>query len=485
MNPDYRLLQWNSSKLAITGIVDASTSNCYDWNISIPWLNTMPTTIPGMNPATVVAAYTDDVMLCYNGSLPALGYAFSANSWTPYTYFAVNLNASKGAVGSVLWMHTYDPPAGNITVVQGGVDPVGRVFLEAYKETAQWVGYSLDTGQKLWGPTASQTAVNSLDYYGTPGIEDRTAWMAYGKVYSSFFSGIMYCYDEKTGNLLWTYGNGGAGNSTNAGLLVGRGWYPTAINAIGNGVIYTITTEHTITTPIYKGALVRAINATDGTEVWTLSSFTASFHSISYAIADGFSTWFNGYDNSIYVVGRGPSKTTVTAPDVAAAFGTPVEIKGSVMDICTGTTQDAQAARFPNGIPAVSDASMSDWMGYVYQGRPIPANVTGVTVSLDVIDSNGNFRNIGTTTTDPDGFFHYAWKPDIPGEYIVYASFAGSKGYWPSHAVTAFDVMEAAQATPSPTPVTQAPVETYFTVSTVAIIIAIAIAVVLLLRKRA
>ena len=30
----------------------------------------------------------------------------------------------------------------------------------------QWVGYNLDTGEKLWGPTASQSA---FDYYGNPG----------------------------------------------------------------------------------------------------------------------------------------------------------------------------------------------------------------------------------------------------------------------------------------------------------------------------
>jgi hypothetical protein len=50
-----------------------------------------------------------------------------------------------------------------------------------------------------------------------------------------------------------------------------------------------------------------------------------------------------------------------------------------------------------------------------------------------------NRRDIGTTTTN-DGFFAFNWKPDIDGQYSVYASFGGSNSYWPSHAVTAFAV---------------------------------------------
>ena len=42
---------------------------------------------------------------------------------------------------------------------------------------------------------------------------------------------------------------------------------------------------------------------------------------MSYAIADGYATWFNSYDNQIYSVGRGPSATTVEAPNLSAAFG--------------------------------------------------------------------------------------------------------------------------------------------------------------------
>ena len=74
-------------------------------------------------------------------------------------------------------------------------------------------------------------------------------------------------------------------------------------------------------------------------------------------------------------------------------------------------------------------------MQYVYMQLPRPTNTIGVPVTLSVVDANGNYRQIGTATTN-DGFFTFNWKPDIAGQYTVYASFIGSESYWPSNAVT-------------------------------------------------
>jgi hypothetical protein len=335
----------------------------------------------------------------------------------------------------------------------------------------------------MWGPVGDQLA---LDYYGNPGHEQVYAHLAYGKVFASGYSGVIYCYDELTGNLLWTYGNGGEGNSTNSGFAV-PGHYPIAINAIGNGVIYTVTTEHTIQTPIYKGCRATALNATDGTELWTISANTAEFNEMAYAIADGFSVFFNGYDNRIYSLGRGPSATTVTAPNLAAASGQRVVIRGTVLDISAGTKLSEQTSKLPNGIACASDASMSDWMGYVYQQKPMPTDFTGVIVSIDVIDSNGNYRNIGTATTDASGSYSLSWLPDISGDYTVIARFAGTNSYWPSYAETSFAV-DPAHSTPTPTEtITLSTVDQYFVPAVAGIIAAIAICFVItiiILRKR-
>ena len=184
----------------------------------------------------------------------------------------------------------------------------------------------------------------------------------------------------------------------------------------------------------------------------------------------------------------GPSKTTVTAPSVGVTTATPVTIRGTVNDISAGSQQEAVAANFPGGLPCVSDASMTLWMEFVYQQQLCPSNVIGVPVTLSVVDSNGNYRQIGTTTSDASGMFTYTWTPDIQGDYTVIANFAGTQSYYPSSAETSFYASDA--VTPVPTVAPQSNLATtkdllmYIAVAAIAIIIAIAIATVLLLRKR-
>jgi hypothetical protein len=115
---------------------------------------------------------------------------------------------------------------------------------------------------------------------------------------------------------------------------------------------------------------------------------------------------------------------------------------------------------------------------------PRPTEAVGVPVTIDVIDENGNYRNIGTATSDSSGFFSYQWTPDIPGKYTVIATFAGSESYYASFAETVFGVDEAPQPTPAPTPTPAPMTDTYLTGSTIAILAGIAIAVFLILRKK-
>jgi hypothetical protein len=196
----------------------------------------------------------------------------------------------------------------------------------------------------------------------------------------------------------------------------------------------------------------------------------------------------NGLDNNIYSIGRGPSAATVSAPHAGLSFGTPLVIAGSVTDISAGTKQATQAADFPAGVPCSSDRSMKDWMGYVYQQKPLPTNFTGVDVTVDVFDSNGNYRNIGTTTTDATGTYRLTWTPDIPGNFTVIATFHGTNGYWPSYAEDGFTVLEAPSATPAATAAPASAADLYFLPVSVFMIIAILVLAALLavsmLRKR-
>ena len=201
---------------------------------------------------------------------------------------------------------------------------------------------------------------------------------------------------------------------------------------------------------MFKGSFLRAINASNGAELWTINDYTGEFGAVSLAIADGYTNYFNGEDNSIYTLGKGPSTLTVSVPNMGVASGQPIVVSGSLYDISSGSKQTAQAARFPNGIPLADDSVMGDWMGYVYQQKPLPTNFKGVTVDISVLDANGNYRSIGTATTDAKGNYNLIWTPDISGNYQVVATFAGTEGYWPSSTTAAFSVMEA-HPTDSPT----------------------------------
>lgn len=101
-----------------------------------------------------------------------------------------------------------------------------------------------------------------------------TEQIAYGNLYVSGFSGIVYCYDDANGKLLWTYGNGGEGNSTTSGMYTPYGNYPTTVSVIADGKLYLVCNEHSPNTPLFKGAQLRCINATDGTELWTIMDYS-------------------------------------------------------------------------------------------------------------------------------------------------------------------------------------------------------------------
>jgi hypothetical protein len=128
-------------------------------------------------------------------------------------------------------------------------------------------------------------------------------------------------------------------------------------------------------------------------------------------------------------------------------------------------------------------------MEAVYQQQVMPNNITGVPITISVLDANNNFRTIGTTTSDGTGHYGLTWTPDIPGNFEVIASFLGSNSYYPSTSTTYFYASGPA-ATPTPTVTAQVNVATtsdlmlYVVGAAVAIIIVIAIGFALVLRKR-
>jgi outer membrane protein assembly factor BamB len=494
-NPNWYLAEWNSSKVFGTytgvgvsnwysGTVNASLPSCYDWNVSVSlgkgsWsIASSPATSFGSGGYPLVNF--NNMVLMQQGTFGGHVSDFTATVTTdPANLTAISI--APQTRGSTLWTQTYPPAPGNNTRTLVAWDPDNGVFVFEDKESMTHYGYSLSSGQQIWGPVTIPRSISS-DWNFLSLYQDM---IAYGKIYWYGYSGQIYALDTKTGDLAWTFGNGGEGNSTYSGFGTPYGYDPIFVSAIADGKLYTTSSEHSPNSPLYQGFKLRCINATTGEEIWNIANFGNQMYGGITPIASGYLVTDNTYDQQLYCYGKGPSQLTVSAPQVSIELGRSLVITGSVTDIAAGTKQNEQAARFPNGVPAVSDDSMSGWMEYVYMQQPLPKDVTGVPVILSVIDSNGNFREIGNTTSDASGTFSYQWTPDIPGKYTVIATFAGSQSYYPSHAQTAFAVDEVAQVTPPPYPVSaQPPTEMYFTVSTIAIILTIAIVGILILKKK-
>jgi len=256
------------------------------------------------------------------------------------------------------------------------------------------------------------------------------------------------------------------------------------IALVVNGMVYVAYGEHSPNQPLSRGAPFTCLNETTGEVIWS-QYFIMCSYSYTAAIGDSIIVGLNAYDMQIYAIGQGPSVMTVEAPMTSTALGDSLVIRGTVKDGAPGLTVPALAVRFPQGVAAVSDASQSEWMRYVWMQFPQPSNATGVPVDIYVIDSNNNYRQIAATVSDASGQFTATWSPDIAGNFTVVASFAGSNSYYGSTAESSF-VVGPAPATQAPYPPAQElpPFETYLAIAVIAIIVALAVTTLLLLRKR-
>jgi outer membrane protein assembly factor BamB len=340
----------------------------------------------------------------------------------------------------------------------GPVDTVNRVFTMSDKETMQWLGYSLDNGNQLWGPIGNP---NAFAYFGQIGTPGQQGYCAYGNLYTTGgYGSYLYCYDTLTGKLEWTYGNGGEGNSTYGGLDTPYGSYPLFIAAIADGKVYSFSSEHSPTSPMWKGERVRCVDAATGEELWTLMGWGAigSFGSGAWPVADGYLVYLNAYDGQIYCVGKGPSATTVTASPKITTKGSNVLIEGTVTDVCAGAKKLVESGEF-NVVPAMSDESNGEWMEYLYMQKPITKDAVGVSVKLTAFDPNGNTQEIGTVVSDTDGTFRVMWTPPVEGTYKITATFEGSNSYWGSSASTGIGIELAPAASPTAAPTVAPTVE--------------------------
>jgi hypothetical protein len=393
--------------------------------------------------------------------------------------FNLKPDTAGGITPTKLWDMTFTPPAGsqadNITISFTGVYPDDNVICFQNSNLLKRWGYSLKTGEKLW-ESAPEPMLNyysmATNYYK-------------GMLLTTGFGGVLLAYNITTGQIIWNY------TARNVGFESTYGNYPINIFAICDDKIYTLTGEHSVTQPIWRGPNMRCINAITGEEIWKLMSFGAnggaSLGGIYQYMADGKVVALNLFDMEVYCIGKGPSATTVSAPQTAPALGSSVMITGTVTDQSPSGKRNANDRLdfVLKGTPAISDADQQAWMEYMFMQQAIPQNAKGVEVTLDAIDPNNNFIHIGTVTSDINGNYGFEYTPEVPGAYQIIATFAGSKSYGSSFGSTYMAVGEEVTIPPTVEQVVQLPpFETYLILATVVLLIAIGIVGFLLIRKK-
>jgi outer membrane protein assembly factor BamB len=444
----------------------------YTWNVTIPDL-------PGLQSPSILAVLPDRII--GSSGITALGGRYATIN--PWTLWAISLKPESR--GQLMWIKNYPAPPGNQTIQFRTASPEDGIFIINNKELMTYYGYSLDTGNQVWGPT------ESLGAYAMYGM---SCQVYDGKIISwPDHTGEIVAFNIKDGTKLWNFSTGSCGlESAWVNWPGGSGSGMTIVD----GKIYATTYEHSTTMPLYRGWIIHCVDAATGKGIWNITGLMPAL-----AIADGYAVSLNGMDNQIYTFGKGQTATTVTASPKVITHGNSILIEGTVTDQSPGAKDT----------PAVSDESMTAWMEYIYKQQKKPNNVKGVTVSLDVLDSNNNFVHIGTTTTDASGAYSFMWTPDIPGKHTVIATFEGSDSYFSSTAETAVGVTVASskspQVTSTPPPTTANPTQppaqtpsasptqavnpptsaeqttTYIAIGA-AVIILVAIAAALVLRRR-
>jgi outer membrane protein assembly factor BamB len=426
------LAQWNSTQCIMWYVVNGGGgfNNVWtwrpptdgktqiDWKYGVQWNNThVKNYVDAEKKSLMVSALTPDVILASTG---VNNIVQNTQDWQ----WEVGYSTRDG---SEMWAVNRTTPMGATTWALFG--PATKdVFTEFHLSEMSWYGFDTHTGQQIWGPTDP--------YPKAFGMYSFTASSAYGLLLGLDFGGYLHAYNLTTGANVWNYYAGSSGFETPYGSWPLNNPAPVC----ADGKIY-IVSGHAYGPPLFKGARIYCVNAADGTLLWSELSYS-TYNPI--AVADGKLAAYNGYDGQVYCYGQGQSATTVTA---SAGLGNAITIQGMVTDQSPGNTSLGTRAA---GTPAISDASMSDYMAYLYMQQPKP-NAAGVPLTLSISDQNYNVVKTIQTSTDANGHYAVSWTPSNQGLYTIKASFDGTKSYYASSGETSISVGATTAATTSST----------------------------------
>jgi hypothetical protein len=363
------------------------------WNVTIPAYGPAPFDPTLTQNSESIVGITANSLVCQIGTSSESYLLLAYDLTTGQQLFAEN--------------STYASAPSNYDCVGAGL------FYIWNPPAMDWIAFNATTGAQVWTSTPNTYPWGT---YITRAIADATD----GIFLDESYDGYVHAISIATGQQVW------AGFAGNSGAETPYGVYPMRYGPIvSQGVVYVATGEHSPNTPLYRGERLLAFNTTTGQQLWNMTSWFDV-----RAIADGYLIGYNQYDNQMYILGKGPSATTVDAPMTAITLGSAVTIRGTVTD---------QSAGQP-GTPAISDASMANWMQNLKQQMPLSGTVTGVQVTLTANDPNHNTEQLGTVTSDMYGNYGLTWKPPVPGLYQIIATFQGSNSYGNSAASTYLSV---------------------------------------------
>jgi outer membrane protein assembly factor BamB len=434
--PYLNLIKWDL--LELTTRAGYSQINANDWNNGVVW--------------NVSIMQDDQVSLGDNN--------FQGVKPFPYYEAGVVIVRSRNAMqtmagydmetGAFLWKN--NATVLNIDVRDEGIatSPAGPMIM-ADGASNNFVAYDVKTGREIWRAPTGELPWAMLPAY--------TFVYNNGVTFMGSYDGHVYAYNITNGNLVWKSEYIGAEDETIYGNQ------PYTGSAVGaNGVLYYSTATVYSMMPRTRFHELVAINETTGQFLWRLP-----IGMNPTAVADGYLIATDSENGMQYGIGKGQTKTTITAPLTTITKGTNILIQGSILDMSPGS---------PN-TPAISDANMDEWMDYLYgQNATLlnnPPTPQGVNIRLTAIDQNGNPTDLGTTTSDSSGLYKIMWTPDTEGAYTIYATFDGSNSYWGSYATVALGVTQADKTTNYTWQIIG---------SAIAIIIAVIIATFLILKKK-
>jgi outer membrane protein assembly factor BamB len=467
---------WNLPATVYFPTIAQQATTPLDWDYGIMWNMTIP--LPTFNeyyfgytmPASwsILGADGNYVVLDTFGSSPTstgtqsftLAAVNVANQPMTTTYTEdVGGDTQHTTTGTFAWIENITQPAYDETFGGLSLDNGGNILFTD-TSTLSLTDYSENTGALLWSTTPFN---NAFAMQSTPACT-----VAYGMLYAAGYDGYMHAINITTGVQVWD------SITIAGGLEMPQPAYPATGATVADNEVFTTTAKAYESQPYYRGHCLYAYDATTGAQNWNISGQYSSI-----VIADGILVGVNAYDGETFAFSRGPTATTVSAPQTSITSGSSVIIQGTVTD----QTPTSQA----QGTPAISDTWMTPWMEYLYMDQPLPHDATGVPVSIDAVDPNGNYIHIGNATSDITGSYSYQWTPpDIPGKYTIITTFGSDNSYYGSSGETAAVVVSPAATAVSPTPTPTSVADMYFVpaIAGLAVLIAIVAIVLALLMLR-